>query len=231
MFPGPPAEPCSRCRWKQWRDAVLTSKDTRIFLVGCAALLAMDGERETCLSVLDRVLPLMQGKITDPDFIDLLRLTQIALHRGSLGVADTPPELCAQLVLEYPSSDQTINRELMRLLAHLQQAEIIPRMLMEVQGKLPLPDRLHAGMYARFIETGWTTEQKISLLEFYEQSRTLPGGHSYGLYLDNFGRDFAAKFTDEDRRELLAQGHRARRLRSACWLRCPRIRAKRSLAS
>lgn len=194
---------------EEWRDAVLTSKNIRVFLVGSAALLAMDNERETCLSVIDRVLPLMQGKITDPDFIDLMRLTQIALHRGSLGVADVPPELCAQLVLEYPSSDQTINRELMRLLAHLQQSEIIPRMLMEVQGKAPLPDRLHAAMYARFIENGWSTEQKLSLLEFFETSRPLPGGHSYGLYLDNFGRDFAAQFTDEERRELLVQGHRA----------------------
>jgi len=193
----------------QWRDAVLTSKDIRVFLVGSAALLAMDGEKETCLAVIDRVLPLMQGKISDPDFVDLLRLTQIAFHRGGLGLADAPPELCEQLVLEYPSSDQKLNRELMRLLAHLQQAEIIPRLLMELQAKIPLPDRLHAAMYARFIENGWTTEQKLTLLEFYEQSRVLPGGHSYGLYLDNFGRDFAAKFTDEERRELLVQGHRA----------------------
>src|SRR5262249_51227301 len=153
----------------------------------------------TCESVLQRVRPLMKAKIKDADFVDLLRLTQIALHRGGLGVADIP-ELAEQLALEYPSSDYTINRELMRLCAHLQQSDIIPRMLVELQGTSPLPERLHAAMYSRFIESGWTTDQKLALMEFYEQSRPLPGGHSYGLYLDNFGRDFSAKFTDEERR-------------------------------
>jgi len=192
----------------EWREVILNSKNTRVFLVGAAALLAMDNDRATCLSVLDRTLPLMKGKIDDHDFIDSLRLAQIALHRGGLVAADVP-DLCTQLELEYPSSDNTINRELLRLLAHLQVSEIIPRLLTELQGKAPLPDRLHAAMYARFIETGWNTDQKLALLEFYETSRPLPGGHSYGLYLDNFGRDFVAKFTDEEKKELLVQGHRA----------------------
>ena len=130
------------------------------------------------------------------------------MHRGQLTVADVP-QVAEQLEKEYPSQDATINRELLRLLVHLQQSEVIPRLLAVLKTDAPLPERLHAATHARFLDSGWTTEQKLELLEFYEHSRDLPGGHSYGLYLDNFGRDFLAKFSDDERRQVLARGEHA----------------------
>ncbi|HEY1600035.1 MAG TPA: HEAT repeat domain-containing protein [Pirellulales bacterium] len=191
-----------------WRDEVISSRDMRVFLVGSAALMALEPDADLARTIVNRSGVWMKGYVNDPDFIDLLRLMQIAMHRGQLTVADIP-QVAEQLEKEYPSQDATINRELLRLLVHLQQSEIIPRLLAVLKTDAPLPERIHAATHARFLDSGWTTEQKLELLEFYEHSRDLPGGHSYALYLDNFGRDFLAKFSDDERRRVLARGEHA----------------------
>ena len=48
----------------------------------------------------------MKGYVSDPDFVDLMRLMQIAMHRGQLKVEDVP-EVAKQLEREYPSRDFT----------------------------------------------------------------------------------------------------------------------------
>ena len=192
----------------EWKQQILASRDVRVFLVGSAALLALDNNKDLARTVCERASDWMKGYLSDANFIDLLRLMQIAMHRGDLKLADAT-ELAVQLEKEYPSKDARINRELLRLLVHLQQSEIIPRLIAELKTDAPLVERLHAAMHARFLDSGWTTDQKLELLEFYEHSRDLPGGHSYPLYFDNFGRDFLVKFSDAERRRLLVEGDRA----------------------
>ncbi len=192
----------------EWRQEVIAAKDVRVFIVGSLALMALDTDEQTATAILNRCGEVLKGYVSDRDFVDMLRLIQVTLHRSGLKVEDVP-QIAAQLEQEYPSKDLTINRELIRVLVYLQQSAIIPRLLAEFEKDSPLPDKIHAAAHARYIESGWTTEQKITLLEFYEQNRELPGGHSYALYLDNLGRDFFAQLDESERIELLRHGERA----------------------
>ena len=56
---------------------------------------------------------------TDPERIDLLRVMQLALIHGQLG-PDSAPDVAAALLAAYPTTDPFANRELVRLLVHLQ---------------------------------------------------------------------------------------------------------------
>ena len=67
------------------------------------------------------------GEMSDPLFLDLLRVVQLALIRGELQPADVP-SLSGQLVREYPTRDAMLNRELVRLLAYLQPPEAPARL-------------------------------------------------------------------------------------------------------
>jgi putative heme-binding domain-containing protein len=58
---------------------------------------------------------------------------------------------------------------------------------------------------ARFL-SGWTSEQKLELLEFYERGRSLPGGHSMAGYIEAVSRDFFAAFSDQERMLVLSDG-------------------------
>ena len=98
-----------------------------------------------------------------------------------------------------------MNRELMRLLAHLQESSILPRMLTELKGKSADEEKIHAALMARFIKTGWTGQQKSAWLDFCEQIHTLEGGHSFIGYVDNVTRDFVATFTENERKQVILQ--------------------------
>ncbi len=198
----------------QWRRQVLASDTPRVFNHGAAALLAMDIERREAVEVLSEAQRIFKGFVNDDDFIDLLRVMQLALLRGELN-GDDAPQLRDMLAAEFPALTTVnptggwhINRELIRLLTYLQADAIAPRLLEQVNGEAPLVQRLHLGMYARFLKSGWTSEQKYALLDFFKQARDGEGGYSMSRYIDNVARDFVGGFTPEERDHVLANAVR-----------------------
>ncbi|HEX3869836.1 MAG TPA: c-type cytochrome, partial [Pirellulales bacterium] len=107
-----------------------------------------------------------------------------------------------------PCSETRMNRELIRLLAYLDEPSVIPALLRELGGKASDVEKLHAALCARFITRGWTTDQRLALLEFYEQVGHQEGGHSFAGYIENISKDFFAQFDDDQRRRVLAEGER-----------------------
>ncbi|HET6883288.1 MAG TPA: HEAT repeat domain-containing protein [Pirellulales bacterium] len=195
-----------------WSNYVIEARTPAAFVHGAHALLAIDPPDATLDAVLTRASELMRGDLTDPEFVALLRVLQLGLERGRLHRQNVP-ELCRQLADEYPANEpldreQRIDRELIRLLVYLQEGSILPRALAELKRNLPIEERVHLAAYLRFVKTGWTTEQKLSLLEFFEEAQSYEGGHSFAGYLDNFARDFVADFSDEQKAQVLAQATR-----------------------
>ncbi|HEX3997810.1 MAG TPA: HEAT repeat domain-containing protein [Pirellulales bacterium] len=188
-----------------WQAAALAAKNQRLFLQGALALVVMDPDRATVDAILARVQKTLDGYVTDPDFLDLLRLTELALERGKLMPSDVPT-LGARLANEYPAGDRVMNRELIRLMAFLKEPSANARMIQQLQDPdLPAEEKLHLALMARFIPN-WTTSQKFALLKFYESARSLPGGHSFTGYVENVSRDFFVSLTDDERAQVLTQG-------------------------
>src|SRR5436305_7412700 len=97
------------------------------------------------------------------------RLIQVSSVRGKLEPGDVPG-LRRQISEEFPSGDSLMNRELIRLLAFMQESSSIDRYLAYLKSDAPAVDRLHIAMYMRFIEEGWTPVQRLELLNFYEEA-------------------------------------------------------------
>jgi putative heme-binding domain-containing protein len=192
---------------QQWQDLVLQSPEVRVYLMGAVALLGLDLDRATCDKILARGEELLPGFLSDKEFVDLLRVFQVALARGAIppGEART---LTVRLAEEYPALEPQMNRELIRLLVYLDEPSVVPRLLDELSREdNAIEEKLHLALYARFMKTGWSCEQKLAVLRFYEYARTLPGGHSYRGYIDNTTRDFIAQMTDDERWDVIVLGH------------------------
>lgn len=192
---------------ESWRQTVLASDNPRVFLVGATGLLTAAPSRDDAAAILERGSRMLEGYLTDGDFIDLLRVMQLAIIRGDVQ-PDELPKLTEQLCAEYPSGEPRMNRELVRLIAYLQGAEALGRMTSELHRADPEPESLHLALHVRAIESGWTTEQKLVWLEFIERARQLEGGHSMAGYLENAARDFFGRLTPEERKLVLEQGDR-----------------------
>jgi putative heme-binding domain-containing protein len=187
-----------------WQTSAMKTDDPRLFVQGALALLVAEPDRPTAEVILARAESLLAGYLSDADFLDLLRVVEIALERGQVA-GDDVASLRKKLANEYPSKDRTLNRELVRLLAYLRDTSAAGRMIEQLRSDIPLEDKLHVAFYARFIPD-WTTKQKLELLKFYESARNSTGGHSFAGYIENVSRDFFAGLTEDERTLVLNDG-------------------------
>lgn len=188
----------------EWRDTVLESQQPRVFLQGSLALLLVEPTEENALAVLQQSQQRMQGFMSDRDFVDLLRVLQVALHR-----TDVPPdslaELGEQLADEFPAGNHEMNRELVRLLVYLQISSPIDRYFAYLESDVPEAEKLHLALHLRYLDAHLTTQQKLELLSYYETAQRAEGGGSYVHYLRNVARDLAKSLSSEESAEVLAR--------------------------
>jgi putative heme-binding domain-containing protein len=189
----------------EWRDLVLHSDAHRVQIQGGLALVVAHASPENSRDVIESIRTAMQSFVSDQDFVDMLRLLQVAIERGALKPDDLP-ELKAQLTAEFPAGNTTINRELVRLLAYLQADTIIDRYLAYLKSDVEQVDKLHLALHLRFIETGWTPTQKFELLKFYEAAQKHTAGQAYAQYAQLVARDFAKNLTAAEARIVISQG-------------------------
>ncbi len=187
-----------------WRRLVLSTPDKRVFLQGALALMVLS-DRDSAPDVVSRCEKLLTGYLTDPEFLNLLRLLEVAMVRGQLD-PERLTSLREALVKEYPSRNTSMNRELTRLLTFLQDPRAAAMFIEQLHSDAPQVEKMQIAMHARFLKTGWTPPLKLEMLQFYEDARSMVGGHSFAGYIENVSRDFFADFTDEERRPVLAGG-------------------------
>ena len=188
-----------------WKERVLTTSDQRLFIEGATALMIAKPSREDALAVLDQCSTMLEGFVSDRNFIDLLRVIQLAVHRGELDAHDAP-QLREQLAEEFPSGSNVMNRELARLLAFFQINTIHERIVAYLESDTPEIEKLHVAMHLRFIEEGWTQESRLAMLKVLGDARKRKGGGSYPMYVMNVSRDFAKSIDSDDVETVLENG-------------------------
>jgi putative heme-binding domain-containing protein len=186
-----------------WRDAVLKSRDLRVFLQGSAALMTAHPDQYTALSIVRRSQQIMQGFVADRDFLDLLRVQQLAVLRGKL-TAEAMKAHITQLAEEFPSRNHAINRELVRLVAHLQSPAAKTRMIEQLgAADVPEIEKIHLAMHLARLKIDWTSDEKQALLSFFETARSQAGGTSLGRYIERAALDFGPQLDEQDRKTVL----------------------------
>ena len=196
-----------------WAQLVLKDPSPTVFARGSAAILAASPNAQAAQAILPRCEQLIANAPTADASaesyrvrLDLLRVAQLAFELGKL-----PPQqgasLGSTLLAQYPSGNDPIDRELVRLLVYLQvpgaAEKFSTQMLREDLADL---EKIHLGAYAGRLKSGWSTESKQAFLKFYEVARAVPGGYSVSAYLENFARDFFAQMTPAEARQIITTG-------------------------
>jgi putative heme-binding domain-containing protein len=204
-----------------WQAQVLQSPDPRIKILGSLALVNADPREETCLEVLQVCSQLMTEFLSDADFVDTLRVCQVALHRGRIE-ASKVVVLRNQIAEEFPAGDPRMNHELIRLAAYLQADSIADRALDYITGEGDQGDQTLVAICLQFLSQDWSAEQRFRLLKYYESLANSTNNGSLALYLMNVTRDFAKSLSNEDIKAILEQGSTWRNAALAAIYRLPR---------
>ena len=193
-----------------WDEMALVQPDVVGFSRGAAALLACRNDKHTVDRVLDKCLALLadlQTPYTQLQQTRLLRVTQLALMHSELE-DEKASQIGEALLARYPSKNTSVDRELVRMLVHLQVDGAARKFAAQLKNDISDLDKLHIGAYAAKLEVGWSTESKLTLMKYFESAREIQGGYSVSAYVENFARDFFSKLSLNERRHILASGER-----------------------
>ena len=189
----------------EWRTELLSTEDHRWFVQGAIALMITQPNNKNAQAILDRFLALMDDFVSDRDFVDMLRVAQVALMRSDLSTDDITV-FREQLTDEFPAGNGIMNGELVRLLVHMQSDSILDRFIEFLDSDAPDIEKLHLAMHLRFIKNGWTKEQKLKLLEHFDRIQQNGQGTSYTLYVLAVTGDVASTLTANESLEVLSRG-------------------------
>lgn len=193
-----------------WDEMVLAQPDIVGFCRGAAALLACRNDEDTVDRVLDKCLALIADKespYTQLQLTGLLRVTQLALIHAN-PEDESAAKVGEALLARYPSENAFVDRELVRILVHLQVDGAARKFAAQLKSDIPDLEKLHVAAYAARLKVGWTTESKLTLMKYYEAAREIQGGYSVSAYVEHFARDFFSKLSLKERRHILASGER-----------------------
>lgn len=189
----------------QWHDVVLSTENPRLFVQGATAILIATPSKPRAERIVERALQRGNTFLRDRDFTDMLRLFELAALRGGLAAGDVP-QLATALAGEYPSRNAAINRELVRLLVYFQEPSVTDRFIAQLHSRTPEVEKVHLATMLRFHNAGWSAGQKRELLRFLDRITNEQSGSNLPAYLRNISRDFAATLSDQERRQVLAEG-------------------------
>lgn len=189
---------------EQWRF-LLEDENQRIQLQAGLALVIVEPKRENGLAIVNMVNGMLDGFISDRNFIDLLRLAQVTLNRIKLGEQDLA-KLAQNLQNEFPIGEPVLNRELFQLLAYLNADSVIPQAISYLQREGSLSDQLQIAMQLRYFDHDWTTTERFEVLKFFEKTSQTETGSSIPLYVMNITRDIAKDLPLEEARIFVSEG-------------------------
>jgi putative heme-binding domain-containing protein len=193
----------------QWRSLVTSTDNHAVFNQVALALLTRDPSPESSIEIIDRVNDFFDTTIADNDFVDMLRIAQLAVHRGHLE-SDNIPIFADRVADEYPTNGNSdIDRELVRLIAAFKSPLALDRMLAKMNANdVSDQDKIHVALHLTLISEGWDNGGRKTVLEFLQRARDLDGGGSYAFYIDNAVKEFAKSMGETDSQYVLDNASR-----------------------
>ena len=188
-----------------WRDELLSSDNQRVQIQAGLALMIAEPTPPNAKLVLTGVLRMLDGFVSDRNFVDLLRLTQVAIARGNVK-AEELSELRTKLAAEFPIGEPLLNRELIRVLAYLNAEDIIDDAISYLQTDAELSERMNIAMHLRFFKHNWTAAERFSLVKFFEETQLVDSGSSVPLYVMNVTKDLCKDLPLEEARIFVSEG-------------------------
>ena len=189
-----------------WCKTALEHEDLQIFLNGSLATLNAHPSLNHSYLVLAKVSQLLQGFLRDPDFYDLLRLTQLALVRGQVDPGKVPAFI-EQVVEEFPTTSSELNRELIKIIAYLAPGEANQRVRDYLEkSNDDEATKIVVAMHLAAKSVSLDDETRLALINFLEKTQAQNSSGTYKLYLIRCIREAAEALTSEGQKKVLESG-------------------------
>ena len=185
-----------------WQEKAL--EETRINAqIQSLLLLCRVGQPELQPQVLDKLNRLPFAQLTEEQFLDALRVYQLAYIRLGGKHPETTASVIAALDPLLPHASEFVNRELCRLLVYLEAPDVIEKALKLLSEAQTQQDQMFYVFLLREMPSGWTLDQRRTFFGWLNLAEVnYRGGTSFVKFLNQFRKDAVAKMTKEEQAAL-----------------------------
>lgn len=193
---------------KDWEEKLLQTPDNRLFINSAIALLTAEPTLERSYRVLARCSEIFEGYVNDIDFLDMLRVTQLALFQGKVD-PEKVPGLVDRIGSEFPSGNSIVNQELVRIMAYLKIGNADGRVEEYLNSKsVPVSDRIHSAMYLQHVGEALPPSTRLAIIDCLETNRNSELSAGFKLYIKRSIEDAAKTLTPDQVETVIANGAR-----------------------
>jgi len=204
---------------ERWKNQFLTSASGRLVINASLVLATNSRDSENATMVVNALSKVVEGFVSDADFVDLLRTVQVTL--GAVNVDDaTLRKLGSFVEKEFPAGNSVINAELIRIATYLQ-IDLVSEAIKYLQTDTSMPERVLIAMHLPMMNHTWTSKERMALLQFLESAQKERGGGSYHLYVMKTSNAVADFLTEEESIKILSLGEQYPNAALAALLKLP----------
>ncbi len=189
-----------------WREQALASENIRVFMTASTALMIIQPDLKNAYDILAKASAKMDGFVADSDFVDLLRVIQLALVRGKVDPAKIPL-FHERIANEFPSGNGTINRELSRVLGFLNISQTGERLTEYLASHSDSDsDKLQVLVNLKHMASQFDGPTRLAAIDFLERIQTQTTIGNYSLHVLNVLKEFTDRIEDDQITEILKNG-------------------------
>ncbi len=186
-----------------YQTNILKTEDTTTFVNGSLAILTAYPTLQSSYQILARVTHFMDGYLTDREFIDVLRVAQLALAQGNV----RPSEISGfgeRVAAEFPAGNPTINKQLALIMAFMKNVKIEDRAVQYfTTSDNPAPDKLYVAMMLQTVGRQLSEETRFAVLDYLETAFYLEEGTTYRNYIGTAIKELVQNGTRSDQIDLI----------------------------
>jgi putative heme-binding domain-containing protein len=163
----------------QWRSRALAEQQSTARLMALTALVRVGSPADQA----DVVKAIVQIPFTQLDAAQrraLVRVAELTLLRLGKPTPATRQQLLAAFDASFPTGDREVDEELAKLLAALRAPRLIDRLLPLLAKSVTHEEGIDCAVVLSAIRGGWSREQRIELLKWFQQAGKSSGGVAFG---------------------------------------------------
>ena len=155
-------------------------------------------------AILDRLLALPLGRMSEEQIVDACRAYQLAFIRlGGQPNAATKDRIVAQIDPLVPAGSEPVNRELTKLLVGLEAPSVVAKSMARLAEARSQQDQMFYVFTIRTMQAGWTPELREAYFNWINVAdQKGVGGNSFRKFLQQIREDGRATMTDEQAKTL-----------------------------
>ena len=168
---------------KTIEDHILKTEETTLFINGSLALMTAYPNLDTAYRILARATHFMDGYLGDTEFVDLLRVSQLALVQGNVD-SQNIQGFGDRIASEFPAGNGQINKQLAMIMAYMKNTSAAERVKEYFESNdNSTEDKLFVAMYLKSVSSGLESDGRFAMIDFLEKSMLTQEGSTFRNYV------------------------------------------------